>query len=234
MALWGPRALDLLLPRSCRHCLEDLPAELSGPLCGDCLRSLRPMEPPWCPRCGRPGRNAGRCPDCREEGRSIDLIRAVFAYRGALPRLVHAMKYARHRSVAQALAGWMAGALARYPELAGADALVAVPLHPARLSERGFNPAALLARGLVSISGRPLLDALERAGNTRPQWTLTRAQRAANLRSALRAKPAARVAGRRLLVIDDVCTTTETLENCAAALKGAGAAWVAGYVLARD
>lgn len=128
----------------------------------------------------------------------------------------------------------MAGALMRFPELAGADALAAVPLHPSRLSERGFNQAALLAQRLVPLYGKPLLDALERTDNTRPQWQLGREERAKNLRMAFRASRSCPIAGRTLLLIDDVCTTGETLENCAAALKAAGAVRVLGFVLARD
>jgi ComF family protein len=192
------------------------------------------MPPPWCARCGRQLRIAGTCRDCGEGRRRVDLIRAAFAYRGPLPGLVHALKYRRHRSIAKPLASWMAGALARFPELAGADAVTAVPLHPARLAERGFNQAALLADGLVSAYGRPLLETLERTANTRPQWRLGREQRAKNLRLAFRPKTDGRIAGKSFLLIDDVCTTGETLDNCAAALRAAGAVKVTAFVLARD
>ena len=176
----------------------------------------------------------GICRDCAEGKRRIDLIRAAFAYRGPVPGLVYALKYRRHRSVAESLAGWMAGAFARFPELGGADVLTAVPLHPARLADRGFNQAELLAAGLVSISGKPLLETLDRTTNTRPQWRLDRVQRAKNLRLAFRPKTDGRIAGKSILLIDDVCTTGETLDNCAVALRAAGAVRVTAFVLARD
>ena len=225
---------DFLLPRSCCVCWEDLSPPLAGPLCGRCLRHLSPMNPPWCGRCGRQLKGGGRCRDCRGMSFSLDCIRAAFPYRGPVPTLLHAFKYRGWLSVGRALAGWMAGMLPRYPELWGADAVVPVPLHPKRQTERGFNQAAILAREVIFTYPASIREILERRRNTPPQWRLTPAQRSGNLRDAFRVNPVARLGGTSLLLIDDVCTTGATLENCAQALKAAGAARVSAFVMARS
>ena len=210
------RLLDLLLPRACAGCLEDLPPPFSGPLCGPCLLGLRALPDPL-PRRSLP---------------SLDLGRAAFRYGGPLARLLHAFKYGGSRAAGRALGDWMAGAAGRQRALLRADALVPVPLHPSKLRRRGFNQAELLARRLCGPLGAPVLGALERRRATRPQWTYPRAERKLRLLDAFRAREE-RLRGRRLLLIDDVCTSGGTLEGCARELRRAGAAWVGAFVLAR-
>jgi ComF family protein len=126
----------------------------------------------------------------------------------------------------------MAESFARWPELAGYDALVPVPLHPKRLRERGYNQAELLARELGGRIGLPVLDLLERAKATKPQWDLDKESRLKNLAGAFTA--GAETKGLSLLLIDDVCTTGASLEECGRALHRAGAERVAAFVFARQ
>jgi ComF family protein len=126
----------------------------------------------------------------------------------------------------------MACRLSRFPELCGHDTLVPVPLHPRRLRQRGYNQAGLLAEGLARLAGLPVLELLRRCKPTRPQWDLDRQSRRDNLAGAFLASSQAR--GRRVLLIDDVCTSGASLEACARALRRAGAARVAAYVFARQ
>lgn len=231
---WDEFLIDLLLPKACQACLEDLPPPIAGPLCGTCLGRLELMKPPWCARCGRSLPGGGSCRDCRDKTFSLDRIRAAFPYKGPIPPLLRAFKYRGQISAGETLAGWMAGMFFRFPELWGADAVVPVPLHPERRRERGFNQAALLARPVAAACRRPIEEALERRRNTPPQWRLARAQRPENLRGAFAVKPASRPMGRSFLLIDDVCTTGETLESCARALKAAGASRISAFALARD
>lgn len=179
-----------------------------------------------------PGR--AHCDPCSRGLKPLALIRAAYLYRGPAVSVVHALKYrGRFRAGAEAGA-WLAAALARSSEIAGAQALVPVPLHPSRLRERGYNQALLLARGLSAASGIPVLDILERRRRTRTQWKLGRAARRANLAGALAVREPEAAAGLRLLLIDDVATTGASLEECARVLKEAGATWTAGLVLARE
>ena len=240
MGVWGLELKDillhLLLPRVCLGCREDLPLPLSGPLCGCCLGLLRPSwAEPLCRLCGALWEGPEPCcHDCRKGLRSVDAIRGAFLYRPPLPRLLHSFKYGARPSVGESLGFWMAGALARFPELEGADALVPVPLHPSRLRERGFNQALILARHVGKASGLQVLDALSRRTDTAAQWRFSRRKREGRLRGVFLAGPQAGLWGRHVLLIDDVCTSGGTLEGCARALREAGAASVRAYVLARS
>lgn len=129
----------------------------------------------------------------------------------------------------------MAAALTLHPELSGFDALAAVPIHPRRERERGYNQAEILAREVAASTGLPLLDVLERSRAAAPSWRLGRVERRTELVGAYapRAGAGALVAGKRVLLIDDVSATGTTFEECAVALRAAGAADTAGYAFAR-
>jgi ComF family protein len=222
-----------LLPQTCAHCRQDLPPDWSDPLCGPCRRSLPRATPPFCLRCGEPARACGtHCRACAGRAFSCRLIRAAFLYRGPVPGLVHAFKYRGRRQAAQAAGRWMACLFHGLPELAGHDAAAPVPLHPRRLRERGYNQAAELAAPVAAAAGLPLLDLLARVKTTRPQWGLDRRSRAENLAAAFQARPLAQ--GRSVLLIDDVCTSGASLEECGRALLRAGARRVSAFVLARQ
>jgi ComF family protein len=113
------------------------------------------------------------------------------------------------------------------------DVIVPVPLHPARLRRRGYNQAALLARELGRRVGLPVEErALQRVRATRSQMRLSAADRRRNVQGAFRCADG-RVRGRRVLLLDDVCTTGATLEACADALRAGGAESVWALTLAR-
>jgi predicted amidophosphoribosyltransferase len=148
---------------------------------------------------------------------------------------VHAFKFRGSKPAAKAAGRAMAAALTLRPELSGFDALVAVPIHPRRERERGYNQAELLAREIAAATGLPLFDALSRSRASAPSWRLGRVERRAELAGAYAPRPgaAALVAGKRVLIIDDVAATGTTFEECALALRAAGASDAAGYAFAR-
>jgi ComF family protein len=115
------------------------------------------------------------------------------------------------------------------------DTLVPVPLHPKRVRERGYNQSSLMVRELGRLTDLPVIgDSLVRLRNTAPQVRITGTeQRQLNVRGAFRGQDRG-FQGRRVLVVDDVCTTGATLDSCALALKEAGAASVWGLTLARE
>ncbi|HSJ99317.1 MAG TPA: double zinc ribbon domain-containing protein, partial [Myxococcota bacterium] len=145
--------LAVLLAPPCAACATPLDRPTAGPVCDECWRAVRPLTPPLCEGCGLPlsprstidhrrSTLAARCPDCTDDG-PVARARAAGAYSGALREIIHAFKYEGRQSLARPLAARMREAARAV--LDGADAVVPVPLHRARLRERGFNQALLLA-----------------------------------------------------------------------------------------
>ncbi|MBI5883621.1 MAG: ComF family protein [Elusimicrobia bacterium] len=234
LAACRSRLVHWVFPQTCCACKEDLPHGHPHPLCPACVQELRIAEPPYCERCGDPiPPSCARCGPCAKRLFACEAIRPVFFYGGAAACLVHAFKY-RHRVDAARFCGKrMSGALPRLPELWGFDCLVPVPLHRSRLRERGYNQARLLALEVAATSRKPVEELLVRRHATKPQWNLGRGERGKNVSGGIVAGPG-EAEGRKVLLIDDVCTTSATLEECAKALRSAGADSVKALVLARQ
>lgn len=222
------RILDALLvvtlaPR-CAACAQVLDAPLAGPICDSCWASVRLLVAPFCRTCGDPlpswrviSAAAETCPRCRRAATAIDTARSAGLYEGSLRKIIHAFKFEGRRSLAVPLAGMMRTAGASI--LAGADAVVPVPLHPLRRLRRGFNQADDLARRLEAPVGRLLWRV-----QATTQTGLTSAARRRNLRDAFILSPlAASIEDGIFVLVDDVRTTGATLEACARVLKAAGA-----------
>jgi ComF family protein len=225
--LWAALVAGLFPPR-CLGC-----GRRGEALCPSCWQGLPRLQPPWCPRCSRPERSGGRCPSCRRAAAALAGVRAACLYAGAVRLAIQRLKYAQERHLAAPLAALLVECLARRP--LAVDALVPVPLDAGRARARGYNHAALLAAPVAEALGVPLGEGwLERTRATRPQVGLSARERRANVRGAFACRAPGAVAGRRLLVVDDVMTTGATLEACAEALVAAGAARVWGLVVARD
>ncbi|MBI2869563.1 MAG: ComF family protein [Chloroflexi bacterium] len=218
-------AVDLLFPKRCVACGKE-----GDYICRDCLKLLIPIEPPICPRCGRP--SPAVCPECAARPARIDGVRSPFRFEGVLREAVHQFKYRNLRSLAGCLAALLFDYLAANP--LPADVLVPVPLHPARLRERGYNQSALLARELGKRNGLPVAGGLVRSRKTPPQArTGSLEERLANIAGAFECVDDS-LDGRNVLLVDDVATSGATLNACAAALKNRGAASVWGLALARE
>ncbi len=184
----------------CARCLERIP-RVAFAVCAACL--ARGQEPVGCLR--HPARQ----------------VWPAWLYDERAAVLVHALKYRERPGLAAALGTAMAESL---PVGLAPDLVTAVPLHPARRRERGYNQAALLAEALAAAVGAPFLPgALARTRPTRPQARLEPEARRRNLAGAFAVRDARALAGRRVLVVDDVITTGATLEACLASLAGAGA-----------
>jgi ComF family protein len=233
----GRVLLDLAYPPACIACA----AATAEPrtLCPACWTKVRFIERPYCERLGTPFTHdlglGALSPQAIADPPAYHRARAVARYEdGPAARMVHRLKYGDRTELARPMGLWMARAGAEL--LADAHALVPVPLHRRRLFGRRFNQAALLARAIAAH--RPVAVealALRRARATVPQVVLTRAQRAANVQGAFRVDEEARslVAGRRLVLIDDVMTSGATIDAAARALLRAGAERVDALVFAR-
>jgi ComF family protein len=207
--------------------LELFASLVAPPRCAACDERV-PLLAAFCGGCARTAERA-----TEDDPRAI----AAFHYGGAIARAIGRMKYERRPDLARPLGDLLWRAVERRAaDLAGV-VVVPVPLHRARLAERGFNQSALLAGRLARRLDAPLLAlALCRVRDTPRQATLDRTARAANVVGAFRVRDEAGVGGvrgRRVLVVDDVRTTGATLDACAAALLGAGARAVRFAVVAR-
>lgn len=228
------RILDTLFPPRCFAC-NVLTAE-QGSLCASCWGGVEFISAPMCRRCGMPfGYEVeGDCMACLQAPPPYDAARAVFRYEGGSRRLVTGYKYYDRTLATPMFARWLARAGAE--QLAAADCVVPVPLHRWRLLKRRYNQSALLAAGLAKLAGKPChAGALRRTRHTVQQAGLTREERQRNVEDAF-AVPAERqaaIAGKAVLLVDDVLTTGATLHACAHALLAGGAKAVYILTLAR-
>jgi ComF family protein len=230
-------AVDLVLPHRCALCGTILGPERG--LCGACWAELRFVTPPWCTVCGRPydEDDAGLdpCGRCRAHPPTLRRTRAALAYDDRSRRLVVAFKHYGRLSLRPLFGLWLA--LPAGELLGEVDVVAPVPLHRRRLMQRGFNQAALLAASLAEPGGpRYVPDLLQRTRATASQQGLGARARQGNVTAAaFRVHPQRRhlVAGRRVLLVDDVLTTGATLEACARTLLRGGAEAVDGLALAR-
>ncbi|MDD4004647.1 MAG: ComF family protein [Elusimicrobiaceae bacterium] len=229
--------LHILLPHTCAHCGADLPFGKTALLCRACQAKLLPVSYPLCLRCGLPlpdgGAHCRHCLGVKADGYKCRIIRSALHLTPELKSAVHSFKYRYKPGMAAYLAQYMQLAYLRHPELHGADALVPVPMHEKRLAERGFNQSAALAQELARAVKIPVADALlSKTSPTAQQAKLNRGQRQKNLLNSFAAAPGAK--GLEVLLIDDICTTGATLEECARALRRAGAGRVRALTLARE
>jgi ComF family protein len=215
-------------------------------LCPDCLAECRPLQRPFCSRCGLmfPSRAGGnhRCSDCLATPGHYGMARAVGIYKGGLMDLVHQLKYQGRLALVPPMGRLLRTAFHRHWSLHDVDRVVPIPLHPQRLRRRGFNQAGLLLRAwqkaAASDANRVFTpedgeDILVRTRRTRSQTGLSRRERRRNIRGAFRVSPRVDVAGQHLVLLDDVLTTGATVEEAARTLKRAGAAAVDVLTFAR-
>ena len=225
--------LDSALPPLCPAC-RDLVTD--NGLCPACWGKLAFISAPYCPRLGIPfAYDPGPgilSMQAIADPPAYSRARAAVRYDDVARKLVHAFKYGDRLDLAPLLGGWMARAGEEL--LDGADALVPVPLHWRRLWTRRFNQSAALAAAISRDSGVAVAHgALRRVKATQQQVGLSRSERASNVQGAFRVAANAQVAGRRLVLIDDVLTSGATADACARVLLRAGASQVDVLVLAR-
>jgi len=225
-------ALDLVYPPRCYACDRDL---ARGRLCEGCRHGLVPILNP-CPRCASPrgpGVSGKRCDQCRSTSPGFRGAVAAVEYEGPASTLVQRLKYAGERDQAYLLGEMTAGAVLDAPFRSEIQAIVPVPLDRVRRRERGFNQARLLADEVSRALERPVRERwLVRHRATLPQAGLSRRARRRNLEGCFRARGKA-VAGRTILIVDDVMTTGSTLAEAARTLRRAGAKAVYAAAFAR-
>lgn len=218
-----------LVPSQCVVCH----AWPSRRLCSACVaRFAQPV--PRCETCALPVlagmRQCGRCITNRPP---MDRALSAVAYQYPWSTLIQQLKFHDDTAWTHAMAALMRSTPWVEPALEAADALIPMPLFPSRLRERGFNQADLLARALEPRKVRR--DVLLRIRDTGAQHALPRNERLRNVQGAFALEPAqyAFVAGKRLVLVDDVMTTGASLHAAASALRAAGALHITALVFAR-
>jgi len=231
----------VLLPPTCLTC--DTPVGMQGGQCPDCFTRLSFVTAPLCMVCGVPFPHEGAglrqpegvwCEACVAAPPAFSVARAALRYDEGAKALILPFKHRDRTELAMPLARHMARAGAEL--LAAADLLVPVPLHRWRLFQRRHNQAALLAAKLTRLCGVPHAPMLlRRLRATQPLGELGARAREAALVGAFGLAPGARakLAGQRVLLIDDVLTSGATADACACILLAGGAAAVAVLAAAR-
>lgn len=242
-------------PGHCRFCNTPLLTLSRIPVCDACVDAIQALDEPVCAVCGerllRPvaydstsedAAELPRCTECLRMEPPFQRALAYGSYEGGLRELIHLLKYERVRPAAAVLGRMLGEAVTELvPEFSSPGrteggefpVLVPVPLHESKERQRGFNQSELIARAMLkSLAGTPLTvnaSALRRNRATESQTGLSRGQRRANLRGAFAVVRSNEVAGRDILIVDDVYTTGTTVAECARVLRRAGAnrIWVA-------
>ena len=212
--------LDLLMPPACLGCRA-----LGSLLCVRCVESMRP---PF-----RPADRFVAVDPGVVIGVHLVLGVGAFAYEGAVRRALAQLKYEGAGRVTAPLARAGLPAFRSVVAVSGPAVLAPVPVHVERMRARGYNQSSLIAGELARASGMPVRDLLVRARSTTRQHRLDRAGRLRNLRGAI-AMVAGTQSPRSVIVVDDIITTSATLEACAATLIEGGAEAVFGYAVARE
>lgn len=222
--------LDLLYPPFCLIC--EKPG--NAILCAECIEKIDLIGKTYCHTCGTPYEGY-ECKECRDRTYAFEFARAAGVFDGPLREAIHKLKYGGYIMIADPLAEIMVRCLPDTTLIGKVDLVVPIPIHRSRIPERGFNQAEELARRFCNRVGLPIAtDVLIKKKKTRHQVNLSMDERGINLQGAFAVKNAAKLAGKRVLLIDDVFTTGATLNEAATTLRESGAKQVYAYTLARS
>ena len=214
-----------LLPGSCLLCAAASAANL---LCPACIADLPRLPAALCPQCADETTLGERCGACLKDPPAFTRTIAPFRYEFPVDRLIHALKYGHQL----ALAAWLGHQLAERLVATDHDLLLPLPLHPLRLRTRGFNQSLEIARTMSKALALPLAtNGLIRVRATPPQAELPLKERSRNVRGAF--EGTGDLAGKRILLVDDVMTTGSTLREAARILELHGAGEITVAVAAR-
>jgi ComF family protein len=220
------RLAQRLLPHACLLCGSDAGGER---LCAGCRGDLPWHRMPQCPQCAMPTADGQLCGACLKRPPAFVRTRAALTYRFPADQLIQRLKYNGRLAAAPVLGDILAEGVGDVPP---PDLLVPMPLHPARIRERGFNHAGEIARRLAHALDLPLATGVcRRVRDTPPQVALAYDARRRNVRGAFACN--GDVAGKRVAIVDDVMTTGTSLDELAKTLLKAGAAEVEAWVVAR-
>lgn len=220
--------ISLLFPPSCVGCGKE-----GSFLCGACQSSLTPLPPSHCRLCADPRGKEGLCERCHQSPLLIEGIRSPYGFEGAIREAILHLKYRNLKAIAPVLGQLLYEYLKAHP-IPG-DVLVPVPLHTRRHRQRGYNQSALIARELGKLMGLTVEEGILNRRIDTPAQTKVAGleERKNNVKDVFYCKDPS-LKERRVLLVDDVCTTGATLEACSMALRGSGALSVWAIAVARE
>ena len=225
--------LNFIFPPFCASCHQKILQPGSGLICDSCWDSLERWDAQSCQRCGAllPEQSGPAlpllCSKCRIPDWACADIRAIGPFKAPLADAIHLLKYSDRRSIVNKISLYMGQSLAGAGQYQSADLILAVPLHPARKRERGYNQAQLLAQALGKLLNKPCPEnIIARARHTQTQTKLNKQQRLENVKDIFFVKKSELVKGKSVILIDDVLTTGATIGSCAGKLLEAGASKV--------
>lgn len=199
----------------------------AGAWCGACDAALPGLPATCCPLCALPTPDGSACGRCLKKRPQFDRTTAAFAYSFPLDKLVQALKFDEQLHLAHPLADRLAACVTVRP-----DCIVPMPLHPARLMQRGHNQSLEIARRVAARLAVPLAARdCQRVRDTPPQSALKWKERNRNMRKAFECTRS--FAGLHVAMVDDVMTSGASLNELALALRRAGAREVSAWVVAR-
>lgn len=227
-------AKNILFPCRCLGCGRAISGDLLL-FCPDCTSDIIPVGSPLCSCCGSmfPDGAGGDhfCGECLVRPKNFTTARSIVQYTAPIARAITQFKYSGNMAVLPTFSALLAGSSWRETDVVY-HLIIPVPLHVKRLQDRGFNQAGLLAKSF--FPGREIAwDLLRRIKETPPQANLDGRSRRLNMRDAFQVKDGQRLQGEIVLLVDDVYTTGTTVNECARALKRAGAGRVDVLTLAR-
>ncbi len=230
--------LGLFYPEVCALCMDEPALAEEGYVGAKCRQLVQYVRPPFCQRCGLPFEGdlttSFECNNCRDMELFFTSARAAVVAKTIVLEVIHHYKYSSALWFENFLAGLLLGEAV--PVLRGQNwnFIVPVPLHPLKKRERGFNQAELLAAQLSRAARIPLnTKLLRRVKSTATQTLLRRDQRADNMRGAFAVFDGVKLNGEKIVLVDDVFTTGATTNDCARALRAAGAGDVCVWTVAR-
>ncbi len=231
--------INLFYPPVCHVCDKKM-AEEGKALCGDCIKRIRVRKPPFCLKCGKSFGNGIEdkitCLDCRTGKLYYDKAFSALYYEENLKKVILILKYGKITSLAGELSDIMSRCVGEKFPAMDTDLVLSIPMHPLRLLKREINASHILAREVAKKLCIPYSDrVLKKTSNTGEQSKLKRNERLKNLKGsfAVRKEKVGDIAGKNLLIVDDLFTTGATVNECSRVLKKAGSGKIKVLTLAR-
>lgn len=231
--------VDIFYPVKCRFCSQKLNSSYihDGFVCEQCWRKMVILRPPYCRICGHPfGDGEGiDCFACKAlQNIHFDLARGIALYDKRMRKVIHSLKYEYHTEYISPLSRMVLDYFDTSNDYPALDAIVPVPLHPRRLRDREFNQSEVLFQPLSVRLNVPLINnVLYRTRYNIPQVGLNSEERMKNVEGLFAAQNKTLIAGKTILIVDDVMTTGATINACSKVLKDAGATAVYALCMTR-